>query len=430
MQKCTLEGSSLNCTTAYDLSSRDYNKTEGIEQITIKGSDYFVISALNSSGTPIFDIFYPNFTLIHSLSLGKPAGKLEFFKEDGYLYVAGNESGYKLYRCVFLNLTHVECSKEKNFSQGIVVDGLAYHPFNQTWFYASNQTNNATEISFLTYNYLFRYQVKDTKLGYPVEENFKTTTKSERLFLPAERNYSIMIYPEDAPAFPVKITISEIDTVGNNVSVGNENRTVTEVGGSLYLNLSDVNLTTSLIQLTGYAKYNNSAEEQNYSSFRIVAYLIESGNMVFKGATLPPNMGKWKEPAVNDTFNTTNGFYNMTLPASALGSHILLFATASVNESGNIVYYGAFREVTLTYGQNPGEINFTMYRLLGNASNITLGFEESENVTTAMKSFRLTNGSVPISSAHIEIEIDYSNFTGSNETLKFLYLIIATTVFC
>ena len=128
-------------------------------------------------------------------------------------------------------------------------------------------------------------------------------------------------------------------------------------------------------------------------------------------------MGLWKGPPTNDTINATTGFFNITLPATLGGMKLLLFANAEKNGT----YYGNFRNITLTIGGNDTtNFNFTLHELIG--SNSTLSVEkagqekETVNISTKESSFKLTNGTIPVKNAHIEVRLDYTDINGSEFT--------------
>jgi len=401
------QGTSLNCNTTYNINVGPSNFTEvmGIENIEIQGQDYFFISGTNDTDShQLIKKFYPNFTYVgmsYEGTFSSPPGKMQSYQ--GSMITVGNHTSgrYVLYKCGWESIDSYTCEPYKNFTQNEIVKGISYNPFDGNWYYSSLLTKNATQISFLTNSYPFRYQIKDTRLGYPIKENFNSAVYSASIYLPADRNYSIMIYPDNVPSFPVRINLNNISSYYS--------------GGVYYVNLSNLNLTTDLIQVSGYIIHNSSLSQQNYTNLTIVAYLLEAGNMVFKGATLPSGMGAWDNPPVNDTFNLTTGYYNITLPAAALGSNLLLFASGSVNNSGTIEYLGSFRNITLIYGSNPGQINFTLYSLIGNYSPLSTGYENDPSarlIPTKQKIFRFINGSgnlIESLNAHIEIEVDYSD---------------------
>jgi hypothetical protein len=391
---------------------------------------YLYVSGINSSGSHIVGKFYPNLTYVNSYSITYGgAGKIS--STSGYggtLYFTTNNSGlYRLYYCYLGgqdNEANVECGPDStfaNFTGGEIVTGISNFLGSQL-IYASNVSKNMTSISTDTNAYQFMYQVKDARLGYSVEQEWNNLLNSVSFSLPAGRNYSLMIYPRNGPAFPATIDLNNLGA-GDNISLGNRNATITSVGGGLYVNLSNANMSLEFNQLPGYIKWNNSRTEQNFTNFTVIAYLFEGGNMVYKGGTLPANMGQWQENRVVDSFNSTTGRFNMTLPASVLGADLLLFATGYVNNSGTLVYYGGFKSVTLTYGENAAETNFTLYPLIGAETNITIGFEtqsDASSFLTKQKSFNITANGSAVSQAHVEVELDYSSFSGSNLSFSWM----------
>jgi hypothetical protein len=433
MQCYTDNDRTMRCTNSVALPAAiNYTAISGIG-IGAKNSQYtyLYVSGVNSSGSHIVGKFYPNLTYVNSYSISYGgAGKISTSNGYGNLYFATNNSGlYQLYYCYLAgqdNEANVECGPDStfaNFTEGEIVTGISN--FGNQLTYASSVSKNMTYISTDTEDYQFMYQVKDTRLGYSVKQEWNSPLDSVGFSLPAGRNYSLMIYPSNGPAFPATLDLNNLEA-GNNISLGNRNATITSVGGGLYVNFSNANLSLEFAQLPGYIKWNNSITEQNFTNLTVLAYLLEGGNMVYKGGTLPNNMGaRWKggDEAVYDSFNLTTGRYNMSLPASVLGANLLLFATGYVNNSGTLVYYGGFKSVTLRYGESAAETNFTLYPLIGQESNITIGYETQSDASkflTKQKSFSITANGSAVSQAHVEVELDYSSFSGSNLSFSWM----------
>jgi len=425
VQRCYIGngGYVLNCNSTYYYNlSRNYSYVGGVELVQPSpGEDYMFVSARNTSGSHIIDKYHMNFSFYSNAGVSMPdypAGKM-YYNSQGTIYFVGNVSQqvYSLYTCKIANINaNLDCCTDqpcpRNFIQGSLIDGFSYNPYDNGWYFSSNVTNNMTSISITTTIYAFNYQVKDTKLGYPVKSNFDSSgaTSSVRVYLPYDRNYSFMVYPNTG-AFPVSVTL-------NNVA----NYNTTGSGTPYYINYSNLNLTTELVYLSGYALYNASLSEQNYTNFTIITYLLEAGNMIFKGSSLPQNM---RAPVENDLFNTTTGFYNITLPASVLGANLFFFAAATVNQSDINNYYGGFKPITLIYGQTPPQFNFTLYRLIGNVSNLSIGMDWGGNnnpsIVTSQKNIKIQNSSGAIvNNAHAEIELSYLTFDGSNSTFSWM----------
>ncbi len=255
----------------------------------------------------------------------------------------------------------------------------------------------------------FKYMIKDTKMGYPITSNFS----SEQLdvgpiHVPLERNYSIMIFPNRS--LPVSYELNNLsDYTGTNYT-------------------ANINLNTSIrpLWVSGYA--NLSDGTSNFTDLNMIAYLMEPGNMVGKDHPMPSNMSAFRFPQLSDTYNATNGSYNITLPGSAqgAGANILLFATAYNNTAGE--YYGAFKNITMSYSGSDADLNFTLYPLLGSPKNISVNnmglMGQPQNITTNMLPFQLKNGSdgSNISAgkfAHVEIQVNYS----ANDSAAFKWML-------
>jgi hypothetical protein len=431
IERCFVNTESLSCIENITFAELDYSSVNysSVQGITIGAKDgtntYLFVSGVNSTGSHIVGKFYPNLTYIESYSISYGgAGKMSTSSGSGSIYFTTNNSGlYQLYYCYLDAYDDLSCGPDStfaNFTEEEIVSGIS--SFGSELNYASSISKNMTSLSTSTNVYQFMYQVKDSRLGYSVKEEWNSPLNSVSFSLPAGRNYSLMIYPRNGPSFPATIDLNNL-AIGNNISLGNRNATISSVGNGLYVNLSNANLSLEFNQLPGYVKWNNSRNEQNFTNFTIIAYLFEGGNMVYKGGTLPANMGQWQENRVTDSFNTTTGGFNLTLPASVLGTNLLLFATGVVNNSGTLVYYGGFKSVTLRYGESPVETNFTLYPLMGQESNITIGYEtqtDASRFLTKQKEFIIQANGSAVSQAHVEVELDYSSFSGSNLSFSWM----------
>jgi len=258
----------------------------------------------------------------------------------------------------------------------------------------------------------FYYQIKDTKLGYPIEEDWNTMTNEAILYLPIDRNYSIMVYPNQS--VPVSFNWN------NFSSVDSYNITTTNL--SQYTNTTHTlqyqfNCTDNGVYVTGYIQNSSGDDFADWNEFTVITYLLEPGNMVYLGQTFPYNMSFGPEHNASDSYNLTSGFFNISLPGATETSNIILFATARNGSS----YYGGFRNLTLDYSSSDAEINFTMYPLMSidwasANSNITMddfGAGGKRNVSTARQAFNLvntTNETLESVDAHIEIIVDYSDY--------------------
>ncbi len=432
IERCSM-GPSLKCNESTNITG-NYTSVAGIGTMNGMSGKSIIVSG-EKSGSNILEHFYSNLTYAGKQVINNSKGPLPagFIVGDnqGHISFVANKSGvYELYDCDNNNGVMLNCGENDNaiinFTSGLKIGGLAFNSQNKSLYFSSGSSGNENITAFNTETdrFVFNYQVQDNSLGYPVKQNWGTNNAMNAIFsIPADENYSLMIYPNNGPGFPAKVDLTNL-AAGKSVSLGGAgSRNITSVGSGLYVNLSNVNMTTGFVQLSG--NINTTVGIKKLTKFTIIAYLLEGGNMIFAGSTLPANMGQWhmnstgRDP-INDTFNASSGFYNMTLPASVLGANLFLFATGSVNNSGTLKYYGGFRNVTLQLGNSTiHSTNFTMYPLLGTKSNISVGFEgdpSAKNVTTDEVAFNLTNGSAALSQAHIQIDINYpqSSFPGSN----------------
>ncbi|SNQ59091.1 PGF-pre-PGF domain-containing protein [Candidatus Methanoperedens nitratireducens] len=269
-------------------------------------------------------------------------------------------------------------------------------------------TININAVNETGANQQFRYMIKDTRLGYPIAENFSVEVENaNNIYVPLERSYSIMIFPNQS--LPVSYDLDNLSTKPNNTA-----------------NIT-FNTSIRLRRVSGNASLSNGSA--GFNNLTIIAYLMEPGNMIGKDHPMPANMSafNWQNPQ-SDMFYASNGSYNMTLPGSAMdpGANIMLFAVANFGDT----YYGAFRNITMNYTPSAiTDFNFTLQPLLGVVENITVtdagrfGPPESQNVnvTTLQLPFLLKNGSAPITGfAHIEVEVDYSTVYEHGPSFKWM----------
>lgn len=252
---------------------------------------------------------------------------------------------------------------------------------------AYNQTGGAVA---------FRYMVKDAKLGYPVDQNFASTQTQALVHLPADRNYSIMIYPDNS--MPITYNL-------NNISLYDPKHI-------------DIAFNTTMVfkWVSGYATLSDGSA--GFDNFGIIPFLVEIENMVSFNHPMPYNMSAWRWPPASDQKNKTTGFYNITLPGAAMGGRILLFATGNKTDG----WYGGFKIIELNASSpDVTDLNITMYKLIGdNRTTIDLeGPTGTVKIQTLKKRFVLQNatGSRP-NSAHIEFNVNYpeANFTWMLDT--------------
>jgi hypothetical protein len=238
-------GSNLNCNSSVDISGLGYARVEGIEIVySGPGDPNLFLSGNSSEGIHNISKFYLNLTFAGSGDLPeKPSGRMEYVQ--GKLFFASNNTNiYTLYSCYVSDGFNIDCGPDSillNFTATQNVSGIAYDMFEDQMYYATNASNNITGINTSTEVYNFFYQVKDTTLGYPVKNSWNSASTSSRFFIPADRNYSMMIYPNDGPGFPARVELNSL-IEGNNVSLGERNATIQTIGGGLYADLSNANV--------------------------------------------------------------------------------------------------------------------------------------------------------------------------------------------
>ena len=272
-------------------------------------------------------------------------------------------------------------------------------------------TINITAINRTGDRITFRYQVKDTKLGYPIASEFSNPVSEAVVYVPRDRNYSIMIYPDQA--MPVSFDWTNFSSTSSyNIVAGLSTYNVTT-----HTVQKTFNSTDNLIRLTGYIQNTSGNDFADWNEFTIVPYLLEPGNMIYLGdnAGMPYNMSAWN--GQSDVYNLTSGFYNITLPGPAESATYILFATAKNGSS----YYGGYRNISLSYPDSSTQLNFTMYSLMATNwgslnGNISLNDAVSwgkVNISSAKQQFNLINSSGSIISnlnAHLEVKVDYTNY--------------------
>lgn len=268
----------------------------------------------------------------------------------------------------------------------------------------------------------FQYQVKDTKLGYPIAEGFGSYVTQATVYVPRDRNYTIQIYPNQS--MPVSYhwnnfsanSSYNISTPSNDINLSNYNATTHTLH-------KQFNTSENLVWVSGYA-FNFTGSVPGYDEFTVVPFILEAGSMVYLGenAAMPYNMSAWRRNGAGvqlwtDNYSLSTGFYNITLVGAAENVDYILFATARNGTD----YYGGYRNISLNYSSINQQLNFTMYKLMGtnwntSTSNITMKDAttwQNINISSAKQQFNLvnsTNATLGNMSAHIEVKVDYSDY--------------------
>ncbi len=341
---------------------------------------FYVMSVINngSANVTAMNIFNESFGFVtNELLPDFPPGEITM-TEEGALAIL-NLSGQFVVTKQSGELWNLSASS---------VEGLEYN--GSALFYGSGVSSNITEFE-LDYTNVksFNYMVKDVSLGYPIAEEFNNPTTQATVYLPADRTYSIMIYPD--MSFPVSFNLDNLSAYPTPKHV-------------------DIQFNTSMQWrfVSGTITYNGSGDFIE-GGLNIISYLLEPGDMVFQEHPLPSNMGAWRYPSVDDSYDNNTGFYNITLPGAAMGVDILLFAVGE-KEGGN--FYGAFRNITLEYSDASVEnFDFTLYELVGSVEDLNLTEGQPRAISIRRANIQINNasGSAITSNAHVETLVDYSS---------------------
>ncbi|MEK9168993.1 MAG: hypothetical protein AAB690_02195, partial [Patescibacteria group bacterium] len=288
-------------------------------------------------------------------------------------------------------------------------------------------TINITAVNETGYPVNFTYILKDQALGYPLEMDFNNYVSQKTIYVPRDRNYSIMILPNQS--MPVRFnwnnfsatSFYNISTPSNNINLSNYNVTTHTLHKRF-------NTSMNLIWVSGFIK-NSTGQNLIWNDFTVIPFILESGNMLYLGDAggMPYNMSAWRRNATGaqlwtDNYSLSTGFYNITLIGPAESSDYLLFATARNGTN----YYGGYRNISLNFSSADRQVNFTMWPLMStdwNSSNSNITMNNAQNwgrinISTARQGFNLVNSTGIISqlASHIEVTIDYSNYNATEFT--------------
>ncbi|MDO8564117.1 MAG: hypothetical protein Q7R87_03850 [Nanoarchaeota archaeon] len=279
-----------------------------------------------------------------------------------------------------------------------------------TFFLKQGGTINITAINITGSKISFKYQIKDQKLGYSIASNFDSSVNETIINVPRDRNYSIMIFPDNS--MPVSFNWDNFSASQSyNISnLSNYNFTTKTLRYQF-------NTTMTIVRVSGFINYSGIS---GWNEFTVVPYLLEPGNMVHSSfGSMPYNLSGFIGQTDNHTL--TNGSYSISLPSTpAETSSILLFATARNGSN----YYGGFRNISNLGGGGLTQFNFSaMSGLFGTASNISMDTITGGkiNISTAKRIFNIvnsTNSTLNTVGAHIEVTVDYSN----QEAIEFTWM--------
>lgn len=260
-------------------------------------------------------------------------------------------------------------------------------------------TINITAVNSSNVNIAFNYMIKDTKLGYPISYQWTSSIYSKSVNVPADRNYSIMLYPTNG--MPVYYDLNNLsDYNAKNISI--------------VFNISD-----SPVRISGNCSLQNGT--RSFNELSIVTYLMEPGDMVFMEQPMPFNMSQ----SPGDNYTESEGRFNITLMGTAMSNKVLMLAIGRIGDE----FYAGYRNVSPSLGDSEIHLNFTLYKMLGDESNITVrqmnqGVTPYKNISVKKTTFALynsTNSSILTSaSAHIEMEVRYSRLDSTMPDITFM----------
>lgn len=300
-----------------------------------------------------------------------------------------------------------------------------------TFYLTPAGTINITAINGSYNRRNFRYQVKDTALGYPVASDMDNFLKEVTVYVPANRNYSIMIYPADNTP-PISFEWKNFSNTGfENVTCGTAgNANLSWYNSSIRTLHKQFNLSITFARVSGYVNY-SLVPSMVPDDLHVIPFLMEPGNMIHSQyGAMPYNISAINGLAglkLTDVYIAGKGFYNITLPAGEEPRNFLLFAVIQNGTSATTKYFGGFRNISLSYGTLVNETNFTLYGMLGSVGNISLNRIDNGlilNISTMRQTFEIVNASnftFGNTSAHIEATVDYSG-SAYNAT-KFTWMI-------
>jgi hypothetical protein len=264
----------------------------------------------------------------------------------------------------------------------------------------------------------FSYQIKDQTLNFPIHESW-TEVDSVVAYVPRNRNYSIMIYPNDS--MPLSFDWNNF-TSSSSYNLTDDNTSFYNV--SSFTLDKQFNTTMNFVTINGTIFNSSDGNASGWDEFQVVAFLMEAGEIIYLGSNSLTfyNMSAW-DGGKADILNNNTGYYNITVPGPTEGASFLLFASARNGTS----YYGGYRNVTSTYSSGSIEANFTMYPLMSTDwgstnSNITvkepldfasIGINTSKQVFNIVNSTNSTFNNVE---ASIEVTLDYTNYNATKFT--------------
>ena len=382
--------------TVYDVNGNALNNTNISVAMIASGGALTILStnstASNASGW--FNLMvHDNSSYMYAISLthrNSSTGAVDFI---------GQSLPYFPYQQVISNITNVNFYLKQAGTMNITV-------INKTGVFTNG----------------FAVQIKDTKLGYPLTCSGWIASGANNYICnaPLERNYSIMVYPSSGGGenfVPVSFSWTNFSS-SDSYNVPNRNGiNLSTYNGTIKTLHKAFNVTESFARITGYLQNSSGADFADWVNFTVVPFLLEPGNMIFMTyGMLPWNASAWNSQS--DIYNSSSGFYNISVPYSPTEIVNYLFFAAGQNSS----FYGSYKNITITGNT---QVNFTMYGLLGTEAiiNMSGSTEGSYAVNTKRQRFNLvnsTNSTLSDINAHIEMKLDYSSTISGLTSFTFM----------
>ncbi|MBI5332206.1 MAG: PGF-pre-PGF domain-containing protein [Candidatus Aenigmarchaeota archaeon] len=264
---------------------------------------------------------------------------------------------------------------------------------NSTFYLVPAATLNLSAYNTIGSAVTFNYMVMDNSVAYPV----KTSTGANGLVwnatVPVERNrnYTIMIM-RDQSAVNDNQSTPPLSTVVNNLSSYNNTN---------YSYTLSKNISFTMTTIAGFVTV--AANDSRIALNDAVVQLTPISGMIFPNSNFA--LGT---PAITSTNGIFIADYNITVLGAASGIEYVI----EFYGNGSGEYYASFQNISV--GTNGGFLNTTLQKLAGVYDNT------GRIANTSRVVFNVTNGSVALSTAHIEIEIVHNSFNTTNSKLRYM----------
>ena len=307
--------------------------------------------------------------------------------ENGYfnLTVYDNDTGGMMYKII---LKHVNSTTNKVDYIGQSLPYFSYQAVSNnisTNFYLLEAgIMNITAVNSAGSRIAFNYQVKDTVLGYTIESQWGDPVNESIVYVPRNRNYSVIIYPDQS--MPVSF---DWNNFSSNSSYDFANG-LSSYNKTTHTVQKTFNTSMSLIHVSGYI---NSTGVSGWDNFTIVPYVLEPGNMIFVSdagyGTMPYNMSSWNHNSCGFTIvpNETGAYVNSTgynLGVSGKFNYNITAVWANVSGTPYLISPSNY---TLSINgltnntivpnateYNDANVSYTYYEACGDEYNLTSGF--------------------------------------------------------